>query len=171
MIAKRRACILVALAIIEIAVVRISNAQTSNESDKAEVTALNQRLMEAFNKKDVTAVMACYSDDTDAMFFDETIPFQLNKAELTKAIAMFFQSASDYHIGIESVDVLVSGDLAVVHCIVRNTWTDKSGTHSQTSRYTQVDRKEKGGKWLIWHEHASVPYDPATGKAVLNAKP
>ena len=170
MITKGRACILVALAIIEIAVVRISNAQTSSESDKAEVKVLNQRLLEAFNKKDVTAVMACYSDDSDAIFFDETIPFQLSKVELSKAIAMFFQSASDYHIGMESVDVLVSGDLAVVHSIVRNTWIDKSGTHSETARYTQVDRKE-GGKWLIWHEHGSVPYDPASGKAVLNAKP
>jgi len=83
---------------------------------------------------------------------------------------MFFQSASDYHIGMESVDMLVRGDLAVVHSIIRQTWTDKSGTHALTSRYTRVDRKE-GGKWLIWHEHASVPYDPATGKAVLNARP
>lgn len=114
--------------------------------------------------------MACYSDDPEAIFFNEPIPFQFSKAELTKAIAMFFQSVTDYQLGMELVDALVSGDLAAVHCIVRNTWTDKNGTHSQTSRYTQVDRKE-GGKWLIWHEHASFPYDPATGKAVLNAKP
>ena len=170
MTAKVRAYILVSLAIAGIAVVRISNAQTSSESGKAEITALNHRLMDAFNKKDITAVMALYPDDPDAIFFDEAIPFQFNKAELAKANAMFLQSVSDYHLGIESVDVLVSGDLAVVHAIVRNTWIDKSGTHSQTSRYTQVDRK-KGGNWLIWHDHASVPYDPASGKAVFNAKP
>jgi hypothetical protein len=35
---------------------RISNAQTTSEGDKAEVTALNQRLMEAFNKKDVPSI-------------------------------------------------------------------------------------------------------------------
>jgi ketosteroid isomerase-like protein len=66
--------------------------------------------------------------------------------------------------------VLTSGDLAVAHSIIRVTWTDKSGRHSQTSRYTQVDKKE-GGKWLIWHEHYSVPFDPPTGKAVLTANP
>ena len=170
MTAKVRARILVALAIIGVAIVRISEAQTSGDSDKAEVTALNQRLSDAFNNKDITAVTALYTDDPDAIFFDETIPFRFNKVELTKANAMFFQSVTDYKFGMESIDVLVGGDLAVVHCIVRNTWTDKGGTHSQTSRYTQVDRKERG-KWLIWHDHASVPYDPATGKAVLNAKP
>jgi ketosteroid isomerase-like protein len=66
----------------------ISTAQTASESDEAEVRALNQRLMEAFNKKEVTAVMACYSDNQEAIFFEEPIPFQLNKAELTKASAM-----------------------------------------------------------------------------------
>jgi ketosteroid isomerase-like protein len=57
-----------------------------------------------------------------------------------------------------------------VRCVAHNTWTDKNGRHAQTSRDTEVFRKE-GGKWLIWNEHASVPYDPNTGKAVLNAKP
>ena len=46
--------------------------------------------MEAFNKKDVTAVMACYSDDPDAILFDETFPFQFNKAELRKGNFNFF---------------------------------------------------------------------------------
>lgn len=66
--------------------------------------------------------------------------------------------------------MLVSGDVAVVHYIVPVTWTDTNGTHSQTSRYTGVDRKQRG-KWLVWHDHFSVPFDPATGKAVLDAKP
>jgi ketosteroid isomerase-like protein len=70
----------------------------------------------------------------------------------------------------ESVDDAVSGDLGVVYSFILSTWTDKNGTHSQTSRYTQVDRKE-GGKWFIWREHFSVPFDLATRKAVLNAKP
>ena len=61
---------------------------------------------------------------------------------------------SAYQYDMEPADVLVSGDLAVVHCIVRNTWSDTSGTHWQTRSYTEVDRKEEG-KWLIWHEHAS----------------
>jgi hypothetical protein len=85
MTAKVRACILVSLAIVGIAVVRICNAQTSSDSDKAEVTALNHRLIDAFNKRDVAAVMAFYSDDPDAIFFEDTIPLQFNKAELAKA--------------------------------------------------------------------------------------
>src|SRR5258706_15523954 len=97
-------------------------------------------------------------------------PFSSTRWNWKRKLQFFFNRGDDYRLGMESVDVLVSGDLAVVHCILHNTWTDKSGEPSETSRYTQVDRKD-GGKWLIWHDHASFPYDPATGKAVLNAKP
>jgi ketosteroid isomerase-like protein len=144
MTAKVRARIFVALAIIGIAIVRISEAQTSGDSDKAEVTTLNQRLSDAFNKKDITAVMALYSDDPDAIFFDETIPFRFNKVGSTKANATFFQSVADYKFGMESVDVLVGGDLAVVHCIGQNTWTDKSGTHSPNQPLHSGGQKRGG---------------------------
>jgi uncharacterized protein (TIGR02246 family) len=152
-----------------IAFVAITHAVASSEGDKAEVMALNQRLLDAYNSKDVSAIMASYSDDPNAIFFEDTIPLKLDKAALTKANESFYKSVSDYHVRMESVDVLVSGDLAVVRYIAPVTWTDKSGTHSQTSRYTGVDRKE-GGKWLVWHDHFSVPFDPATGKAVLDAR-
>jgi ketosteroid isomerase-like protein len=161
--------IFVSLAMVGITVVSMTHAQAPRESDQAEVMALNQRLIAAYNSKDVSAIMAFYSDDPNAVFFEDTIPLQVNKAALTKANELF-KSVSDFHARMESVDVLVSGDLAVAHYIILTTWTDKSGTHSQTSRYTGVDRKE-GGKWLVWHEPISVPFDPATGKAVLDAKP
>ena len=114
--------------------------------------------------------MAFYSDDPDAIFFEDTIPFQVNKAALRNGLEIFYKSISDFHARVESLDVQTSGDLAVVHCAIHNTWNDKHGTHMQTSRDTDVFRKEDG-KWLIWHEHFSVPFDPATRKAVLSAKP
>jgi ketosteroid isomerase-like protein len=39
-----------------------------------------------------------------------------------------------------------------------------------TLRLTDVLR-EINGKWLIVHEHVSVPVDVATGKADLTSKP
>jgi ketosteroid isomerase-like protein len=41
------------------------------------------------------------------------------------------------------------------------------GAHMEiTFRQTDILKKEKG-HWLVVHQHLSVPYDPATGKAVL----
>jgi hypothetical protein len=101
MTTKVRALILVSLAIVGITVVSITHAQAPRESDQAEVMALNQRLIAAYNSKDVSAIMAFYSDDPNAIFFEDTIPLQLNKAALTKANE-FFKSVSDFHARIDS---------------------------------------------------------------------
>jgi ketosteroid isomerase-like protein len=170
MIPKIRALIVIAFAVAGITLALTSDSQASSASDKAEIVARFQSLIAAYGHGDVNAIMAFYSDDPDAIFFEDTIPFQVNKAALRNGLELFYKSISDFHAHVELLDVQTSDDLAVVHCAVHNTWNDKNGTHMQTSRDTDVFRKEDG-KWLIWHEHFSVPFDPATGKAVLNAKP
>jgi ketosteroid isomerase-like protein len=162
----------VAVAVVAMAWMVVGSVSASADSDKAEIVALNQRQLDAFNKKDLDAVMAFYVDDKDAVFYEDTIPFQIVGASaLRKYDQEFFESASQIHWpSIEAISVVVSGDLAAAHYTLPLTWTDRSGTHSVRSRFTQV-LKKVNGKWLIWHEHLSVPYDPATGKAVLEAKP
>jgi ketosteroid isomerase-like protein len=84
---------------------RVDDARSSTEeSDQAEVMALNQRLIAAYNGKDPSAIMALYSDDPNTIFFEDTIPLQVNKAALTKAKKLF-KSVSDFHARMESVDV------------------------------------------------------------------
>jgi ketosteroid isomerase-like protein len=49
--------------------------------------------------------------------------------------------------------------------------TDKEGKQVQLAvRVTDVYRKSQG-KWLIIHEHVSVPVDLATGKPDVLSKP
>ena len=167
---KLRTLIAMAFAVAGIALALISKVQASSASDKAELTALMQRLLAAYSHKDVSAIMAFYSDDQDAIFFEDTVPFQMNKAQLSNLLETGYKSISVFQAHAESCDFRVSGGLAAGHCVVRNAWTDKNGEYTQTSRLTDVFRKE-GGKWLIWNEHFSVPFDPSTGKAVLNAGP
>jgi PhnB protein len=165
-----RTLIPLSLTLIILAVVPVSNARASSDSDKAEIAAMNQQIIEGFNKRDPSAIMAFYSDDPDAVFFEDTIPLQMNKAALSQANGVL-KSLPDFHARMEDMKMVTSGDLAVMRCIITGKWIDSKGImHLQISRYTQIDRKE-GGKWLVWHEHFSVPFDPATGKAVMNAKP
>jgi ketosteroid isomerase-like protein len=169
-IPKFRSLILSVFALIGVALVLVSEVQASSASDKSEIVARFQSLIAAYGHGDVNAIMAFYSDDPGAIFFEDTIPFQVDKAALRNGLEVFYKTISDFRARVESLDVQTSGDLAVVHCAIHNTWNDKNGAHMQTSRDTDVFRKEDG-KWLIWHEHFSVPFDPATGKAALNAKP
>lgn len=69
--------IFVSLAMVGITVVSMTHAQAPRESYQAEVMALNQRLIAAYNSKDVSAIMVLYSDDPIAIFFEDTITLRL----------------------------------------------------------------------------------------------
>lgn len=166
-----RIVLLAALAIVAIAWSVVgSHAIASSDSDKGEIVALNQHIAAAISKKDLNAVMAFYVNDKDMVFFEDTIPFQYKGTSQVRIyIQDLFASASQINDGMEAIPIVVSGDLAAAHYTLSVSWTDKSGAHSERGRYTQI-LKKVCGKWLIWHEHFSVPYDPTTGKAVLHAK-
>jgi ketosteroid isomerase-like protein len=66
---------------------------------------------------------------------------------------------------------MTDGDLAFSHSNQRAVVTDKDGKKADiTFRLTDVYRKING-KWLVVHEHVSVPVDVGTGKADLSPKP
>jgi uncharacterized protein (TIGR02246 family) len=151
----------------------VSRALASDDDDKAAIVTLERQLIAAFNKMDPGAVMSFYMDDKDVVFFEDTLPFQLKGTNaLRKATEDVYKTlqVTQYHASVEALAVEVSGDLAAAHFFVPIRWTDKNGKHFERGRATHVFKKIDG-KWLIWHEHFSVPFDPATGKAVLDATP
>src|SRR5579862_3959093 len=87
-----------------------SRVLAQSDNDKAEIVALNQRLLDGFSKRDIDAVMACYMDDKEAVFYEDTIPFQATgTANLRKANQYAFQSVSQFHAGTDGdISVMVS---------------------------------------------------------------
>jgi ketosteroid isomerase-like protein len=72
---------------------------------------------------------------------------------------------------ISDLSIMTDGNLGVSHSVQRVVLTDKDGKKvGITLRLTDVYRKIKG-KWLIVHQHVSVPVDLNTGKADFSAKP
>jgi hypothetical protein len=61
-----------------------SHALASADSDKAEIVSLNRRQFDAFNKKDLDAAMGFYLDDKHAVFYEDTIPFELEGCRCRK---------------------------------------------------------------------------------------
>ncbi len=69
------------------------------------------------------------------------------------------------------LSVTTDGKLGYGHSIQHVVATQKDGSKADfTVRVTDCYRKIDG-KWLITHEHVSVPVDLATGKADLASKP
>jgi len=148
-------------------------ARATNHS-QAEIKALQERLMAAIRVKDYDAIMACYIPGEKLFVFDVVPPRQYVgapaykddwKAALTPFKGPVTVTMSDLTI------VSNGSDLAYGHSIQDFSGTDTNGVKiAFILRATDIYRKING-KWLIEHEHYSVPVDLTTAKADLMSKP
>lgn len=145
----------------------------ASADDKGEITGVEQRVMEGFKAKDVDKIMSCYVPDESLFVFDVVPPREYVGAKAYRKDweDLFAQFPGPAEADISDLKVSVQGAIGYAHLIVHSVLTDKDGKKTEANvRTTDVFRKT-GGKWLIVHEHNSVPVDLATGKAALMSKP
>jgi uncharacterized protein (TIGR02246 family) len=168
-----RSILLVATAAIALAVCAVAFHAQAKESDEAEIKALEANVAASAAARDVDAIMKNYVPDETLVVFDVIPPRQYVGADAYKKDWQGFLGAFNGPITVENSDLQIfsDGKLAYAHYIQHSTGTGKDGKPiDMTVRITDVLRKTKG-KWLIVHEHVSVPVDIATGKADLSSKP
>jgi ketosteroid isomerase-like protein len=151
-----------------------AHAQASTAtSDKAAIEALEQSYNDAFNSKNVNAIMACYAPGKGLFVFDAVPPreypsWDAYKRDWEGLLAAYPGPVSN---AISEQSITIVGPVAYGHNIQNTHLTAKDGSHTNVViRVTDVYRKIKG-KWLIVQEHVSFPVDLATGKADLLSKP
>jgi uncharacterized protein (TIGR02246 family) len=142
-------------------------------ADEQAIRGMYDRYSAAVEAKDVDAIMSFYIPDETLVAFDAFPPRQyVGATAYRKDYADFFAAfpgpaksdASDIH-------VETSGPLGYARGIDRWVITGKDGKPLEVVfRFTDV-LKKIDGKWLIVHEHLSVPVDPATGQADFLSKP
>ncbi len=139
----------------------------------ADIRALEERFVAAFKAKDVDAIMKAYAPGQTLVVFDVVPPRQyVGAAAYRKDWQTFFNSLEG-PITVELSDLEVGADrnLAYSHSIQHVAGTDKQGKKLDlTVRVTDVYKRARG-RWLIIHEHVSVPVDLDTGKPDLSSKP
>ena len=139
----------------------------------ADIRALEDRFVAAFKAKDVDAIMKVYAPDQTLVVFDVVPPRQYVGAAAYRKDWQTFLGSFDGPIAMELTDLDVVADryLAYSHSIQHVAGTDKQGKKLDlTVRVTDVYKKARG-RWLIIHEHVSVPVDLDTGKPDLSSKP
>jgi ketosteroid isomerase-like protein len=72
---------------------------------------------------------------------------------------------------ISDLSITTSGKLGFTHCILHATWNDKDGKEVKIAVRVTDGFQKIDGKWLIVHEHVSVPVDLNTGMADFASKP
>jgi uncharacterized protein (TIGR02246 family) len=151
----------------------MSFGSPAQADDRADIRALEERFVAAFKAKDPDAIMKVYAPGQTLFVFDVVPPRQyVGAAAYRKDWQTFFDSF-DGPITVEltDLDVVTDRNLAYSHSIQHVAGTDKQGKKLDlTVRVTDVYKKAQG-RWLIVHEHVSVPVDLDTGKPDLSSKP
>jgi uncharacterized protein (TIGR02246 family) len=135
---------------------------------EAEVRACLDGWVDATRVKDVDRIIAAHAPDTRS--FDCHSHFQLKgAAALRKHLeACFPCMQGPMSFEIHDLDVAAHGDVAFAHYVARFGATGLSGQrHTGWLRVTVCLRKIEG-RWLIVHDHCSAPFDPESGKAMLD---
>jgi ketosteroid isomerase-like protein len=136
-------------------------------NDEAAIRQLIDQGVGAIRRKDLDGVMALYSPAI--VSFDIEPPLQYVHTKHWKQTFDAYEGRLDYEI--RELSVTVGDDVAFSHSLNRVSGTIKNG--HQTNfwlRWTACFRKIDG-RWLITHDHVSVPIDFETGKASLDLEP
>jgi len=146
---------------------------TEAKNNEAAIRELYDRWASAFRARDIDGIMSVYTPGDAVVAYDIVPPLQYVGKEAYRKDYEVFLAQYDGPIDIEYRDlrIVASGNVAFLHALERISGTMKNGQKSDIwVRATSGLRKIKG-KWLIVHDHISVPFDLNTGKAVLDLKP
>lgn len=122
--------------------------------------------------RDLDRVMSFYVPGDEFVGFDFVPPFVFSGAAAFRAdwASTFALFDADPEFELRDLTVACSGELALVHGLSHF----KGVTHERPidvwTRQTNAFRKV-GDRWLMIHEHVSVPIDMQSMKGVLDYKP
>jgi uncharacterized protein (TIGR02246 family) len=146
----------------------IEGNKTKNE---AAIRELIDVFVKAIRAKDINGVMSVFAPEV--VSFDLGPPLQHGGGETFvkrwQELFESYQNPLDYEV--RHLSITADDDVASSHSLNRVSGTMKNGQKSDRwLRWTACYRKTNG-KWLIVHEHVSVPVDLGNGKAMLDLKP
>ncbi len=140
---------------------------------EAEIRALYDTFASAFRTKDVNKIMSLYEPGQKLVAFDVVPPREYVGWDAYKKDWQDFFAMLKGEVTLETQELTIGadGDLGYSYSVERMMGTFTDGSKMDiTVRVTDVYRKTRG-KWLIVHEHVSVPVDLTTGRADLQSKP
>ena len=141
-------------------------------NQEAQIRDLIDRWVTALRAKNADELLSCYA--ADVVSFDLAPPLQyVGTAALRKSLAEWFSTFRG-PIGYEMRDLSITAgdDVGFCRSLNRLTGTRTDGEKTDVWVRATVGCRRIDGRWLISHEHASVPfYMDGSGKAAVDLKP
>ena len=145
---------------------------TENKSvDEVQIRRLIEDKIKAVRAKDIDGATSNYAPDV--LSFDVVNALQyIGAHEIRKRLEEWFSSfQGSIGLDIRDLNITVGDTLAFSHCLNHVTAITTTGEKldmwwRETACYRKLENK-----WLITHQHSSVPFDVGSGKASLDLKP
>ena len=142
---------------------------TTSDKDDAQIRECLNKWTRALHAKDLGALTALYGADTVA--FDLMPPTQVDASHYRKNFERWLSSMTgpiEYEI--HELRVVTSGDVAFSHNLGHVKGTRANGEKADYWVRVTVGFQKRDGKWLVIHDHVSMPFDMETGKAVRDLR-
>ncbi len=141
-------------------------------TEEAEIKSLERNYAKALQAKDLDALMANYDNSPTLVVFDVIPPRQYLGWDAYKKDwqTVLSECTGPMKAELTEMTIVAEGNIGYGHEIQHLSCPTKGAPLDMTLRATDGYVK-KDGKWLIAHEHLSVPIDLATGKGDLSSKP
>jgi ketosteroid isomerase-like protein len=145
--------------------------ENSQATDEAHIRAIVEARVESVRNQDIKALLSNHAPDILA--FDVLNPLQYSGLDKVRERAEKWLSSYQGAIGYEIRDlgITTSAGVAFGHYLYRVSGTLRDGGEVNMWVRATVCLRKVDGKWMIEHEHQSVPFDVETGKASLDLQP
>ena len=144
---------------------------TNKATEEAQIRQLIDDWVKAVRAKDIDALMTHYAPDS--LLFDIMPPLQHKGADayrkLWEGCFPYFQGQIGFEI--RDLSITVGDDVAFCHSLSRMSGTTTKGEEIDNWMRATVCWRKINGKWMVTHEHVSVPIDMETNKALFDLKP
>jgi ketosteroid isomerase-like protein len=127
-------------------------------------------LVQALRAKDIDALMTHYAPDI--LTFDLNPPLQVRGVGYRKNFELWFSSVQgpiDYET--RDLHIAASGDVAFCYSLNHVKSTRTNGEKADYWVRVTSGLQKLNGRWLITHEHVSMPVDMQTMKAAPDLQP
>ena len=147
------------------------NVETAKATAVAEIRKLMDNWLRAVRAGDIDGIVSHYVPDIVA--FDAIFQLQFKGVDAYRKHweACLSMCPGPMIFEIHDLNIAASDDLAFGHCLNRCGATDESGKEKASWMRATVCYRRINEKWMVVHEHWSVPFDVGSGKALLDLKP
>lgn len=136
----------------------------------AELHALLENWLSAVHANDVEAITRHYT--RDILAFDAVKQLQFKGVEVYgNHWRECFQMCTQHTFEMHELSFEGGAESAFGHYLAYCGGTDQNGVQSASWVRVTVGLRRESGQWKIAHEHYSIPFDPATGQLLFDAKP